>query len=143
MRTVVVNHNEIGREWYVVDAANMVLGRLASRVARVLSGKNKPAFSPNQDHGDYVIVINTDKVRVTGRKAEKKTYFSHSTKPGGEKIRPFRVQMEKDSTKVLREAVHGMLPKNALGRAMIRKLHMYRTEVHPHAAQNPKALELK
>lgn len=142
MKTVVVNHKEIQREWYLVDAENAVLGRLASKVSQILRGKGKPAFSPNQDHGDNVVIINADKVRVTGNKADQKVYFRHSTYPGGGKTRTFKQQMESDPSKVIIDAIHGMLPKNALGRAMIRKLHTYAGPEHPHVAQNPKVLSL-
>ncbi len=142
MKTVVVNHKEIKREWYLVDAEEVVLGRLASKVSQILRGKGKPAFSPNQDHGDNVIVINADKIRVTGNKADQKEYFRHSTYAGGGKTRTLRQQMELDSTKVINDAIHGMLPKNTLGRAMIRKLHTYSGPTHPHEAQNPKVLSL-
>jgi large subunit ribosomal protein L13 len=142
MKTVVVDTKTIKHEWFVVDASGMTLGRLASKAARVLTGKNKPAFSPNQDHGDNLIIINSDKVKLTGKKPETKTYFRHSTHPGGGKFRSFNEQMKLDSTRVITHAVHGMVPKNALGRAILRKLHVYAGEKHPHEAQQPRALSL-
>ncbi len=140
MKTVVVNTKTIERKWFVVDASDIVLGRLASNVASALMGKNKVAYSPNQDHGDFVIIVNANKVRLTGRKPEMKTYFRHSTYPGGEKIRPFKKQMELDPTQVVIGAVKGMVPKNALGRQIMRKLHVYADAEHPHAAQQPEPL---
>ena len=115
MKTVVVNEKEIARKWFVVDANDVVLGRLASKVANVLIGKGKPAYAPNQDHGDNVVIINADKIRLTGTKSETKTYFRHSMYPGGEKIRSYKEQMELDPTKVVIHAIRGMVPKTTLG----------------------------
>lgn len=140
MKTVVVNTNDIARTWYIVDAKNKIVGRLASRLAKVLMGKGKSAYSPNQDHGDYIIVINSDDVRLTGKKADMKTYFHHTGYAGGRKERPFKKQMTLDSRKVILHAVHGMVPKSKLGRAILKKLHVYKNDVHPHAAQQPKPL---
>jgi large subunit ribosomal protein L13 len=142
MRTKVVNTNDIDRRWYIVDAQELALGRLASKVANLLIGKHKPSYSPNQDHGDYIIVINADKVMLTGKKAQTKEYFWHSMHPGGGTFRPFLDQMKRDSTKVIEIAVRGMLPKSTLGRAQFRKLHVYSGETHPHAAQQPETLKL-
>ncbi|MFP4163141.1 MAG: 50S ribosomal protein L13 [Chitinispirillaceae bacterium] len=142
MKTVVVDTKSIKRDWYVVDAAEQTLGRLASKAAGVLMGKGKPAYSPNQDHGDHLIIVNADKVKLTGKKPETKTYFRHSRYPGGGKFRSFREQMERDSSQVITHAVHGMVSKNALGRAIMRKLHVYSGESHPHEAQKPKELKL-
>jgi large subunit ribosomal protein L13 len=142
MKTAVVNEKSITRKWYVIDASEMILGRLASNVALLLSGKGKPAYSPNQDHGDYVIIINSDSVRLSGNKADKKQYFRHSRYPGGGKFRSFKEQMALDSTKVIQDAVHGMLPKTTLGRKIISKLHVYKGDSHPHAAQKPEPLSL-
>ncbi len=142
MKTVVVNTKDIAHDWYVVDAANKVVGRLASSLAQILVGKNKVAYSPNQDHGDHVIVINADKVKFTGTKPGIKTYFSHSMYPGGKRQRPFKEQMRRDSTQVIIHAVRGMVPKNKLGRAIMGKLHVYKTASHPHTAQKPKELSL-
>jgi large subunit ribosomal protein L13 len=142
MKTVVANTSDIQRQWYVVDAAELPLGRLASEVAGLLIGKKKPAYSPNQDHGDNVIVLNADKVRLTGRKAETKAYFRHSQYPGGAKLRPYKEQMAADSTEVVRHAVRGMVPKTTLGRAIFKKLHVYSGPEHPHSAQRPQELSL-
>lgn len=142
MKTVVVDSKSISRKWYVVDASDQMLGRLASKVARVLIGKRKVAYSPNQDHGDYVIVINAEKAKLSGKKPETKRYFRHSTYPGGEKFRSFKEQMALDPTKVIQHAVHGMVPKNALGRAVMRKLHVYPKAEYPHQAQQPTPLAL-
>jgi large subunit ribosomal protein L13 len=140
MKTSVVNAQTIARNWYIVDANEMVLGRLSSKIAGMLMGKHKPAFSPNQDHGDNIIVINAAKVVVTGNKTTQKTYFRHSTQPGNARFRTFEEQMKKDPTQVIKLAVHGMLAKNALGRQMLRKLHVYAGDQHPHAAQKPMPL---
>lgn len=142
MKTTVVNAKAIERKWYLVDANDMILGRLASKVATLLSGKGKPAYSPNQDHGDYVIILNADDIRLSGNKADKKFYFRHSTYPGGEKFRSFKEQMVLDSTKVIKDAVRGMLSKNTLGRSKISKLHIYKNDSHPHEAQKPEVLSL-
>jgi large subunit ribosomal protein L13 len=142
MKTVVISTEDIAREWYVVDAAHKVVGRLASKLAKVLMGKDKVAYSPNQDHGDHVIVINSDKAKFTGTKPENKTYFRHSMYPGGKRQRPFKQQMKLDSTQVILHAVRGMIPKTKLGRSIIKKLHVYRTSEHPHASQKPKELSL-
>jgi large subunit ribosomal protein L13 len=142
MKTVVVPTKSIIREWYIVEAADKIVGRLASKIAGILIGKGKPAYSPNQDHGDYVVIINADKVKLTGKKAELKTYFRHTMYPGGQKHRPFKEQMAKDSTKVITHAIHGMVPKTKLGRAIMKKLHVYKGAEHPHVAQQPKALSV-
>ncbi len=142
MKTIVVNAKSIKREWYIVDAGSRTLGRVASKVAQLLMGKGKTAYSPNQDHGDNVIVINAEKVRLTGKKPETKTYFRHSMYPGGAKFRTFKEQMQLDPTKVILHAVHGMIPKNARGRAIMKKLHVYAGEAHPHRAQQPKPIEI-
>jgi large subunit ribosomal protein L13 len=142
MKTVVIGTKDIKRDWYIVDAADMIVGRLASKLAGILIGKDKPAFSPNQDHGDFIIVINADKVKLTGKKPELKTYFRHTQYPGGQKHRPFKEQMAKDSSQVIIHAVRGMVPKTKLGRAIMRKLHVYKDAAHPHTAQQPKALSL-
>lgn len=142
MKTVVVDTKTIEHGWYVVDASNQPLGRLASKAARILIGKGKVAYSPNQDHGDNLIIINADKISLSGVKPETKEYFTHSTYPGGEKFRSFKEQMKLDSSKVITHAIHGMVPKNALGRAIMRKLHVYSGDAHPHAAQKPQPLAL-
>jgi len=142
MKTIVVNTNDIAHDWYVVDAANKVVGRLASTLAQILVGKNKVAYSPNQDHGDHIIVINSDKAKFTGSKPENKVYFRHSMYPGGKRQRPVKEQMTMDSTQVIIHAVRGMVPKNKLGRSIMTKLHVYKTGTHPHSAQQPKELSI-
>jgi large subunit ribosomal protein L13 len=142
MKTVVIPTTEIKRTWYVVDAADKIVGRLASKIATILMGKDKPAFSPNQDHGDYVIVINSDKVKLSGKKEDIKTYFHHTQYPGGQVHRPFKELLAKDSTEIIEHAVRGMVPKTILGRDVMRKLHVYTGDKHPHVAQQPKELSL-
>ncbi|MBI4179950.1 50S ribosomal protein L13 [bacterium] len=128
------------RKWYVVDAAGQVLGRMATKIATVLMGKHKPTFVPNVDVGDFVVVVNSDKVRVTGKKDDQKIYYRHSGYMGGLKARTFREQMGRDSSKVIQMAVRNMLPKNILGRKRLSKLKIYAGEHHPHEAQNPQPL---
>lgn len=142
MRTFTIKSAEIEREWYVVDAEGETLGRLASRIAPVLRGKHKPTFTPHMDCGDYVVVINADKVHVTGRKLDQKMYHRHSGYPGGLKSITLRDQLATHPERVLQAAVKGMLPKNKLGRRMIKKLKVYASDSHPHEAQQPKPLEL-
>jgi len=138
-----MNPKEIERGWYVVDADGVPLGRLASTVASLLIGKGKPSYSPNQDHGDNVVIVNAEKVRLTGRKLEQKTYFRHSGYPGGGKTRTAQEQMQRDPTWVVRHAVRGMVPRNTpRGRAILKKLHVYAGESHPHTAQRPQAYSL-
>ncbi len=141
MKTYVTKQSEVEREWYVVDAAGQTLGRLASRVARVLRGKHKPIYSPSVDTGDYVIVVNAEKIHVTGRKLDQKIYYRHSGYPGGIKQITLRNLLQKRPTRVIEHAVKGMLPKNRLGRRMLRKLKVYAGPEHPHAAQQPSPLE--
>ncbi|HEX6926383.1 MAG TPA: 50S ribosomal protein L13 [Longimicrobiaceae bacterium] len=140
MKTYSVKAGEIERKWYVVDARGKVLGRLASEVARILRGKHKPIYSPHLDTGDFVVVINAEAIEVTGRKADQKTYFRHSGYMGGEKHIPYRQMHEKHPERVIELAVKGMLPKNALGRQMRRKLRVYAGSEHPHQGQNPEPL---
>jgi len=142
MKTAVINTNDIERKWYIVDATDVPLGRLASNVANLLIGKHKPAYSPNQDHGDNVVVVNCEKVQLTGNKAETKEYFRHSQYAGGGKFRSFKEQMELDPTQIIIHAVKGMVPKTKLGRAINKKLHVYAGESHPHAAQKPAEYEM-
>ncbi len=142
MRTWTYRPGSIKREWYVVDARDVVLGRLAARVAAVLRGKHRPQFTPHADCGDHVIVINADKVRVTGRKETQKVYYRHSGYPGGLKSITLEKQRQKHPERIVEAAVRGMLPKNALGRQMFRKLKVYAGADHPHAAQQPKPLNL-
>lgn len=134
---------EIKQDWYVVDAEGVVLGRLASKVAAILRGKNKPYFTPHLDTGDYVIVINADKVRLTGRKAENKTYFKHSGYLGHERFLKYKDVFQASPEEIIERAVKGMLPHNALGRQLFRKLKVYRGPVHPHQAQQPKPLVIE
>ena len=142
MKTYTPKLDEIERRWWVVDAGGKVLGRLASEIAQVLRGKHKPMFTPHLDTGDYVIVINADKVRLTGSKADKKAYFRHSGYMGGERFIPFRDMLEQHPERVIDLAVKGMLPKNNLGRLMRRKLKVYAGAAHPHEAQQPRPLEI-
>ena len=142
MRTYTTKPDDINREWYVVDATGLTLGRLASQIASVLRGKHKPIFSPHMDCGDFVIVINAEKVRVTGDKLDQKMYYRHSGYPGGLKTISLRDQMKQHPDRVIRLAVRGMLPKNRLGRQMIKKLKVYREPDHPHQAQQPKPLNM-
>jgi len=135
--------NTIERKWYVVDATGQTLGRLASEVASVLRGKNKPTFTPFLDTGDYVIVVNASKVKVTGKKMEQKIYYNHSDYPGGLRETTLKEMMAKKPEEVIRLAVKGMLPKAALGREMIKKLHVYAGPDHAQAAQKPEVLEIK
>ena len=141
--TFMANPNTIERKWYVVDAEGKTLGRLAAEVAKVLRGKNKPTFTPHVDTGDHVIVVNAEKIRVTGKKLEQKEYFRHSGFPGGIYERTFREMQEQFPGRALEQAVKGMLPKGPLGYAMIKKLKVYAGAEHGHAAQQPKVLELK
>lgn len=141
-KTYVVKQEDVQADWYVVDAAGQTLGRLATQIARVLSGKHKPAYSPAVDTGDHVIVLNAGKVRTTGRKLDKKIYYRHSGYPGGLRATPLRTMLEKHPTRVIVHAVRGMLPKNRLGRRMLRKLKVYGGPDHPHSAQRPQQLEL-
>jgi large subunit ribosomal protein L13 len=141
-KTFVTKPAEIERDWWVVDAEGKTLGRLATQIAVILRGKNKPIFAPNLDAGDYVIVINCEKVATTGNKLDDKVYYRHSKYNGGLSSITLRRQLEKHPDRVIELAVKGMLPKNALGRQMMRKLKIYAGEEHPHSAQNPKTLEL-
>lgn len=134
---------DIHRAWWVVDADGKPLGRLATEVARVLRGKHKAIYTPHLDTGDHVIVVNATKVRLTGRKADQKTYFRHSGYMGGEKHIPFRRMLERFPDRVIELAVRGMLPKNKLGRRMRRKLRVYPGPSHPHQGQSPQALEIR
>jgi len=142
VKTYVTKPDEVQREWFVVDASGKTLGRLATEVARILRGKHKPIYSPMIDVGDYVIVVNAEKVRVTGRKLTQKFYYRHSGYPGGFKQVSLRDMLARHPTRVIEYAVWGMLPKNALGRRMFKKLKVYAGPDHPHQAQNPKPLEL-
>ena len=142
MKTYMAKAETVQRKWYVVDAEGMVLGRLASQVAAILRGKNKPTFTPHVDTGDHVIVLNADKVVLTGDKLNQKFYRRHSGYPGGLKETSYKDLMAKKADLAVIEAVRGMLPKNALGRQMIKKLRVYKGTEHDHAAQKPEVLEL-
>jgi large subunit ribosomal protein L13 len=141
-KTVSVNKANANKGWVVIDAGDNTLGRVSSQVANILRGKHKPSFSPNSDCGDSVIVINADKLRVTGKKMTEKIYVTHSGYPGGQKRKSMREVMEKSSTRVIEHAVRGMLPHNRLGREQFRSLFVYEGAEHPHAAQQPKAVDL-
>lgn len=141
-KTRVLKPGEFTRDWYVVDAAGKTLGRLASNVASVLRGKNKPGYVPFMDIGDFVIVVNADKIHVTGNKREDKTYWRHSGYPGGIRISTYKEVFEKDPTFVVKRAVRGMLPHNRLGRRLLKKLKVYAGPTHPHKAQQPRELPL-
>ena len=140
MKSYMASPETIERKWYVVDAADMTLGRLASEVAKVLRGKNKPTFTPHIDTGDYVIVVNAEKVKVTGKKLDQKIYYHHSEYVGGMKETTLREMMAKKPERVIELAVKGMLPKGPLGRAMYTKLHVYAGPEHKHQAQKPEVL---
>lgn len=142
MKSFMAKSHEVKREWFVVDASGLTLGRLASQVASVLRGKHKPTFTPNVDTGDFVIVLNSDKVVLTGKKLEQKMYTYHTGYIGGLKQTPYKDMMAKKSDVVVYEAVKGMLPKNSLGRQMLTKLRVYKGGEHNHQAQQPKVLEL-
>jgi large subunit ribosomal protein L13 len=142
MKTYSAKPHDISRGWYVVDASGKVLGRLAAEIARRLRGKHKPEFTPHTDTGDYIVVVNADKLRVTGRKAEQKIYYRHSTYPGGIYSTSFTKLHARHPDRVLRLAVKGMLPKGPLGYAMLRKMKVYAGATHPHSAQQPKQLEI-
>ena len=142
MKTYSAKPGEITREWYLVDAEGKTLGRLATQIADTLRGKRKPHFTPHVDTGDFVIVVNAEKIQVTGNKLDQKRYYRHSGYPGGLRSRTLREQLERRPTEVIRGAVRGMLPKNRLARQQITKLKIYAGPEHPHEAQNPKSLEL-
>ena len=141
MKTHSTKPSDINREWYLVDAEGQTLGRLASEIAKVLRGKHKPIYAPHLDTGDYVIVVNAEKVHVTGNKLDQKIYHRHSGYPGGLKSITLREQLKRHPSRVIRSAVRGMLPHNKLGRATIRKLKVYAGDAHPHQAQQPKPFQ--
>lgn len=143
MKTYHAKPGEVEREWLVVDATDMVLGRLASEVAQILKGKRKPVYTPHVDTGDFVIVVNAAKIKLTGGKLESKSYFSHSGHIGGLKETPLSRMMATRPERVVEHAVKGMLPKNTLGRQMARKLKVYRGPDHPHEAQRPRPITLE
>lgn len=140
MKTLVPRSSDITRDWYLVDAENMVLGRIATQIANVLRGKNKPLYAPSVDTGDFVIVVNAEKIALTGNKLSDKFYYSHSGYPGGIKSISAGKLLEKKAEDIIRKAVKGMLPKNKLASQMLKKLKIYTGSTHPHKAQLPKAL---
>ncbi len=140
MTTTTPKASEIDRAWHVIDADGLVLGRLATEVARVLRGKHKPTFTPNLDTGDHVIIVNADKVVLTAGKAERKLVYRHSGYPGGLKTSTYAEELDKDAAEAVRRSIRGMLPKTRLGRQQIKKLKIYAGPDHPHAAQNPQPL---
>lgn len=142
-KTYLPPQDAIERNWYIVDASNQRLGRLASEIARVLRGKNKPTYTPSVDTGDFVIVINAEKIEVTGRKREQKLYRRHSGRPGGMKVEPFAKLQARIPERIVEQAVKGMLPKNTLGRQLFRKLKVYAGSDHPHQAQQPQVLAIQ
>lgn len=137
-----VKTEDADRKWYVVDATDQVLGRLATKVASVIRGKNKPTFTPNMDTGDFVIILNADKVKMTGKRELQKTYFRHTGYPGGGKELTYQQMKEKHPERIVEYAVKGMLPKNRLGRKLIKKLKVYTGDEHPHTAQQPEKLSV-
>ncbi|MBN1777714.1 MAG: 50S ribosomal protein L13 [Clostridiales bacterium] len=143
MKTFMEKPADVQRKWYIVDAQDVVLGRLATRVASVLRGKHKPTYTPHVDSGDYVIVINADKAVLTGKKLDQKMYYHHSGYPGGLSETPYRSLMEKKPEFAVKKAIVGMLPKGPLGRSMAKKLRVYAGAEHEYAAQKPETLELK
>jgi large subunit ribosomal protein L13 len=142
MKTWNAKPGEVARRWYVVDADGQTLGRLATRIADVLRGKDKPQYTPHVDTGDFVVVVNAEKIAVTGNKLDEKRYYRHSGYPGGLKSRTLREQLDRRPTEVIRKAVKGMLPKNKLANRQITKLKVYAGPEHPHAAQAPEPLEV-
>jgi large subunit ribosomal protein L13 len=138
MKTYSAKTGEITRDWYLVDAEGLTLGRLATQIADRLRGKGKPQYTPHIDTGDFVVVVNADKIAVTGNKLDSKMYYRHSGYPGGLRVRPLREQLERRPTEVLRKAVKGMLPRNRLAREQLTKLKIYAGPAHPHEAQAPK-----
>src|SRR5690625_3393296 len=141
--TFMANENNVERKWYVVDAEGQTLGRLASEVAEILRGKNKPTYTPHVDTGDYVIIVNAEKIHLTGNKLQNKMYYKHSNHPGGLKKRTAGEMLEKFPERMLEKAITGMLPKNKLGRKMAKKLFVYRGNDHKHQAQQPEVYELR
>lgn len=141
MKTQFAKKNDLDKKWYVVDAEDKVLGRMATRIAMCLRGKHKPDFTPNVDTGDFVVVVNAEKVKLTGKKLDNKIYYWHTGFPGGIKSETARERLEKNPTEIVEEAVRGMLPKNRLGRAMFKKLKVYAGPEHPHAAQKPEIMD--
>ena len=143
MKTFSPKPEDITREWFIVDAEDQILGRLANQIAHRLRGKHKPEFAPHVDNGDFIVVVNCEKIKVTGKKMADKMYYRHTGFPGGLREANLETMLEKKPEDVIRKAVQGNLPKNRLGRALLKKLKVYAGTEHPHAAQNPQTLELK
>jgi large subunit ribosomal protein L13 len=145
LKTYIAREKEIeeSKRWYIIDAEGQVLGRMASKIAHILRGKNKPIYSPHQDVGDYIVVVNAEKIKLTGKKMEQKTYFRHSGYPGGVTQTPVSLMLQRHPERVVEYAVKRMMPKNALGRDMFKKLKVYAGSDHPHKAQQPQTLDLK
>ena len=143
MKTYSLKKEEVNRDWFVLDVTDMVLGRVATKIADRIRGKDKPTFTPHTDGGDYVIVINAEKIKVTGSKYENKRYYSHSLYPGGLKTKTFKELVDKNPERIIEEAVKGMLPKNKLGKKIFKKLKVYKGDHHPHESQEPKIWEPK
>ena len=142
-KTYAPKHEEVERKWFVVDANGKILGRLASEIAQILKGKHKPIYAPHVDVGDHVIVVNADKVRVSGRKEEQKVYYRHTGYPGGIRTTPYSKMKAEHPDRIIKKAVWGMLPHNTLGRRMIKKLRVYAGDEHRHQAQQPEPLEIQ
>lgn len=142
MKTQFTKKSEADRKWYLMDASNMVLGRLAAKVADYLRGKNKPVFTPNADTGDFVIIVNAEKIKLTGAKLDNKIYYHHSGYPGGIKAVTARERLKSCPEDIIKDAVEGMLPKNRLARTLIKKLKVYRGSEHPHSAQKPQVIQI-
>ena len=144
MKTYIAREKEVAdsKRWYIVDAENMVLGRMAAKIAHILRGKHKPIYSPHQDVGDFIVVVNAEKIKLTGKKMSQKSYFRHSGYIGGVTNTPVALMLQTHPERVVEFAIKGMLPKNALGRQMYKKLKVYAGPDHPHAAQNPEVLDL-
>jgi large subunit ribosomal protein L13 len=143
MRTYIPKKDEIEQKWWLVDAEGKVLGRLATEIADLLRGKKKPQFTPHLDTGDFVVVINAEKIKVSGRKLDQKTYYSHSLYPGGLKEETLKDLLSRKPEEVIKKAVWGMIPKNKLGRAVYKKLKVYKGAAHPHEAQNPQVYQFE
>jgi large subunit ribosomal protein L13 len=143
MKSYMGRPREVERNWYLIDAEGQTLGRMATEIARLLRGKNKPKYTPHVDTGDFVVVVNAEKVVVTGRKAEQKVYYRHTGYPGGLRETSYEVMLRRKPTEVLRKAVRGMMPKTRLGRQQLRKLKIYAGPEHPHEAQNPQPYEVR
>lgn len=142
MKTAFVKKEETSRNWYVADAAGQTLGRFASRIAKILIGKHKPTYTPNVDNGDFVVVINAEKIKVTGKKLTEKIYYHHTGYMGNLKAETLKERLEKEPEEVIIDAVWGMIPKTRLGKKMIKKLKVYKGSEHPHKAQNPEPIQL-